>query len=138
MKKKRILSWLLAIAIVISSLPISALLPAKTVLAADLTVVAPNDATVVAGNTAEFTVEASGGTEPYTYQWEESTDSAATWNAIDGAISATYTIDSTTIEMDNYQYRCVVQRCYGACQYSDIRCGVAEGSGVFGAHDCVR
>ena len=109
MKKKRILSWLLAIAIVISSLPISALLPAKTVLAADLTVVAPNDATVVAGNTAEFTVEASGGTEPYTYQWEESTDSAATWNAIDGAISATYTIDSTTIEMDNYQYRCVVQ-----------------------------
>ena len=109
MKKKRILSWLLAIAIVISSLPISALLPAKTVLAADLTVVAPNDATVVAGNTAEFTVEASGGTEPYTYQWEESTDSAATWNAIDGATSATYTIDSTTIEMDNYQYRCVVQ-----------------------------
>jgi len=35
----------------------------------DLLVSEPDDAYCVAGDTVEFYVEASGGTEPYTYQW---------------------------------------------------------------------
>ncbi len=36
------------------------------------------------------TASASGGTESYSYQWEQSTDGGSTWNNISGATSSTY------------------------------------------------
>lgn len=58
------------------------------------------------GQTATFSVVATGSN--LTYQWQQSTD-GSTWTNIDGANSATYTIENTTTGMNGYQYCCVVK-----------------------------
>ena len=72
----------------------------------------PVSQTVTAGNTATFTVAASG--ENLTYQWQQSTDSGSNWTAINDATEASYTIDNTTTYMSGYQYRCVVSNSAGS------------------------
>ena len=67
----------------------------------------PQDAEVTEGEPATFSVEASGS-EPLTYQWQESTDNGQTWTAIDDATSAKYQIAATTLEMSGRQYQCIV------------------------------
>lgn len=73
----------------------------------------PYDDTVTEGEDATFTVEASAGSETLTYQWQQSTDSGSSWTNIESATSASYTINSTTISMSGYQYRCVVKSASG-------------------------
>src|SRR5580704_3465477 len=61
----------------------------------------PPNQTVVVGQTATFSVIATG-TPPLTYQWQKGTA------AITGAISASYTTAAATPADDGTQYRVVV------------------------------
>lgn len=64
----------------------------------------PSDATVTVGQTATFTVTASG-TPPPTFAWQRSND-GSTWTFISGATSATYSFTSTKSD-DNVLFRAV-------------------------------
>ena len=72
----------------------------------------PTNQTVTAGNTATFTVAASG--ENLSYKWQQSTENGLSWTDIEGANSATYTIAATSTDMSGYQYRCVVSNSAGS------------------------
>ena len=73
----------------------------------------PTSQTVTEGGTATFTVVTSG-TEPLSYQWQQSTDSGQSWTDIEDATDATYTIGATTTSMSGNQYRCVVSNSAGS------------------------
>jgi len=66
----------------------------------------PASQTITAGNTATFTVTATGGA-PLTYQWQKNGANIA------GAISASYTITNAQ-STDAANYRCVVTNPAGA------------------------
>ena len=72
----------------------------------------PASQTVTEGNTATFTVAATG--EKLSYQWQQSTDNGQSWTDISGANAATYTTAATTTSMSGYQYRCVVSNSAGS------------------------
>jgi Secretion system C-terminal sorting domain/Ig-like domain CHU_C associated len=78
------------------------------------------NAAVVEGSNASFTITAIG--TALNYQWQESTDSSTSWTNLvnnatySGVTTATLTITSTTIAMDNYYYRCIVD---GTCSPAD-------------------
>ena len=67
----------------------------------------PQDAAVTEGESVTFSVEASGS-EPLTYQWQESADGGQNWTDIGGATSAEYQTAATTLEMNGRQYQCIV------------------------------
>lgn len=66
----------------------------------------PADQSVTAGQTATFSVTATG-TAPLTYRWQLSTD-GTTFNTIAGATSASYTTPATTAAMNGQRYRVIV------------------------------
>lgn len=68
----------------------------------------PQDVEVKENETATFTVNAAG-TEPLSYQWQQSTDNGNSWTDIAGETNATYTTGETTMDMSGTQYRCVVE-----------------------------
>lgn len=84
-----------------------------TVKYAPTITIQPTSQTVTEGETATFTVVASG-TELLSYQWQQSTDSGLNWTDITGATDATYTTEGTTTSMNDYQYRCVVSNSTGS------------------------
>ncbi|MDY5414970.1 S-layer homology domain-containing protein, partial [Anaerotignum sp.] len=67
----------------------------------------PQNVEVKENETATFTVNATG-TEPLSYQWQQSTDKGTNWTNIASANAAEYTIGQTTMSMNGWQYRCVV------------------------------
>lgn len=67
----------------------------------------PQDVEVIENETAIFTVEATGS--DLSYQWQQSTDNGNSWTNIASATSDTYTTGKTTMDMNGYQYRCVVK-----------------------------
>ena len=67
----------------------------------------PQDVEVKENETANFTVEATG--TDLSYQWQQSTDKGQSWTDITGETNATYTIATTTMDMNGTQYRCVVK-----------------------------
>ena len=69
----------------------------------------PQNVNVCTGNTASFSVTATG--LGLGYQWQLSTDGGVNYNPIAGATSSTYTIASVTAGMNNYRYRCIVSGC---------------------------
>ncbi|EOQ40140.1 S-layer homology domain-containing protein [Butyricicoccus pullicaecorum] len=71
----------------------------------------PTAQTVTEGNTATFTVAVTG--ENLSYQWQQSTDNGSSWTDITGETNATYTIATTTMDMNGTQYRCVVENNIG-------------------------
>ena len=68
----------------------------------------PQDVEVKENETATFTVEATGS-EPLSYQWQQSTDNGKNWTNIASANAAEYTTGKTTMDMSGTQYRCVVK-----------------------------
>jgi autotransporter-associated beta strand protein len=69
----------------------------------------PSNIAVSAGQTANFSVTATGSSP--TYQWEYSTDNGANWSPVStgtGATTSSYTTAVTTTGENGYQYRCVV------------------------------
>lgn len=71
----------------------------------------PQNQTVDEGETATFTITATG--DPLTYQWQQSTD-GADWTDISGANSDTYTTEAATTDMNGRQYRCKVSNSAGS------------------------
>lgn len=68
----------------------------------------PQDVEVKENETATFAVKVTG-TEPLSYQWQQSTDNGNSWTDIAGETNATYTTGKTTMDMSGTQYRCVVK-----------------------------
>lgn len=66
----------------------------------------PTDQTANAGATATFSVTATGGAAPYTYQWQD--DSGGSFADISGATSSSYVTAAATYSMQSRRYRCVV------------------------------
>lgn len=66
----------------------------------------PQDVEVKENETATFIVNAIGS--DLSYQWQQSTDSGNNWTNIDSANAAEYTTGKTTMDMNGWQYRCVV------------------------------
>lgn len=73
----------------------------------------PQDVEVKENETATFAVKVTG-TEPLSYQWQQSTDKGSSWTNIDSATSDTYTTGKTTMDMSGTQYRCVVSNSAGS------------------------
>lgn len=68
----------------------------------------PQDVEVKENETATFTVKVTG-TEPLSYQWQQTTDNGKNWTNIASANAAEYTTGKTTMDMSGTQYRCVVK-----------------------------
>ena len=64
----------------------------------------PQSVSVTEGQSATFSVTATG--DNLRYQWQ--INSGNGWSAITGATDASYTIDRTTTAMSGNQYRCIV------------------------------
>ena len=73
----------------------------------------PANVEVKENETATFNVKVTG-TEPLSYQWQQSTDNGQNWTDIGRATDATYTEEATTTSMNGYQYRCVVSNSAGS------------------------
>ena len=81
--------------------------------AAPVVTLNPTSQTVNAGQTATFTVGASGNPTP-TVQWQQSTGTGGPFTDIPGATSTTYTIASTTVSQNGYQYQAVFTNLAGS------------------------
>ena len=71
----------------------------------------PGDATVKVGETATFTVAASG--TGLTYQWQIDRNDGKRWVNIDGAIAMNYTTSAVDISCNGFKYQCVVSNSAG-------------------------
>jgi pimeloyl-ACP methyl ester carboxylesterase len=81
--------------------------PACTPISSTYTI---SNQTVTAPAPANFSVSASGSS--ITYQWQYSTNNGSTWNNVpnsslySGSTSSSLTVNSTSLSMDGYLYRC--------------------------------
>lgn len=66
----------------------------------------PENTSVCKSFTADFTVSATGSSP--NYQWQQSINAGNTFTDIPGKTNSKLTLDSVTLAMNNYQYRCVV------------------------------
>ena len=66
----------------------------------------PINSGICPGNTANYTLSASG--PGLSYQWQMSTDGGITFTNISGATSSSLNIANVTTSMNNYQYRSIV------------------------------
>ena len=71
----------------------------------------PDNATVKAGETATFTIAASG--TGLTYQWQIDRNDGNGWVNIDGATAASYTTSTVDISCNGFKYQCVVSNSAG-------------------------
>jgi LPXTG-motif cell wall-anchored protein len=80
--------------------------------------VQPEDATVLAGQTATFKVEAKG--QGLTYKWQRRTGPTDSWKDISGATSASYTTSEVNKSHNGYHYRIIITDGYGNSVTSGI------------------
>lgn len=71
----------------------------------------PGNATVKAGETATFTIAASG--TDLTYLWQIDRNDGNGWVNIDGATAASYTTSTVDISCNGFKYQCVVSNSVG-------------------------
>jgi hypothetical protein len=67
-----------------------------------------------------------GGTGPFTYVWEVSTNSGGSWNPVSGGVysgenTATLSITGALLSMNSYYYHCIVT---GACGNATSNYGI--------------
>ena len=72
----------------------------------------PVDQRVTAGETAAFTVTATG--DALQYQWYIDRNDGKGWQKLNNAAEATYITSKADADNDGYQYRCVVTDAHGA------------------------
>lgn len=78
----------------------------------------PSDAEVNNGETATFTVVASGLN--LSYQWKINRDDGSGWNDISGANAASYSTSTVDANCDGYQYKCVVSNSGGDVESNTV------------------
>ncbi len=71
----------------------------------------PGNATVKVGETATFTIAASG--DNLTYQWQIDRNDGKGWVNIDGATATNYTTSTVDINCSGFKYQCVVSNSAG-------------------------
>jgi hypothetical protein len=89
--------------------------------------VQPADQTVTVGQTATFSVTATG-TAPLSYQWQESTDGGATWSPV-GTNSSSYTTAATTVGESGAKFQVVVTNSAGSVTSSSATLTVTSSGG---------
>src|SRR5207245_909953 len=72
----------------------------------------PQNQSVTAGQTASFSVAASG-TAPLSYQWQSKPSGASSFSNIAGATSSSYTTPATSLSDSGAQFQCVVSNSAG-------------------------
>ncbi len=72
----------------------------------------PQNQTVTAGQTASFTIAASG-TAPLAFQWQRSNDLGTTWANISAATAASITTGALSTSDNNAQFRCIATNAAG-------------------------
>lgn len=71
----------------------------------------PQNLAVMSGQSASFTVAATGG--GLSYQWQSQAQGAGSFSNISGAVSAIYNIPSASLAQSGTQFRCVVTNSHG-------------------------
>ena len=71
----------------------------------------PVDQYVQIGQTADFSLEASGAL--LTYQWYANKGDGLGWIKLTGATQTSYQVNRVTLNQNGYQYRCVITDVYG-------------------------
>ena len=95
----------------------------------------PVNRTVLAGDSASFTVAANGNPTP-AFQWQRSTDGGANWSNLSndgtysGVATSTMTVSGTTAGMSGYQFRAVASNSEGIANSNAATLTVDGGSGV--------
>lgn len=102
----------------------------------------PQNASVTVGNSAHFSVAASGVPTP-TFQWQLSTDDGASWSNVNGATSAGYDTPATVAGDNGKQYRAVASNTEAAVSSDTALLTVTAAltatvrpMGAGGAHSC--
>ena len=78
----------------------------------------PTDQVVAPGETADFTVVATG--DGLSYQWYINRNDGRGWVRLQGANSPTYTTSAADKAFDGFQYACEVRDMHGNTARSDI------------------
>ena len=78
----------------------------------------PTDQHVIAGETANFTVVATG--DGLKYQWYIDRNDGKGWQKLNNATDAIYVTSTVQADNDGYQYRCVITDAHGAEATTDI------------------
>ena len=86
----------------------------------------PQPASVKAGETATFTVNATG--TDLKYQWQVNKNDNAGFVNIDGATSESYKFNVASAEFNGYQYQCVVSNQSGSDTSDPVTLNVTENS----------
>ena len=90
----------------------------------------PTSETVATGHNVSFSI-AANSTLAASYQWSVSTDSGATWSALQdgvnytGATTRTLTVTNATAAMSGYLYRCTASNSAGSVNSSVLTLSVA-------------
>ena len=72
----------------------------------------PQNVTVITGQTATFTVTATGA-GPLAYQWQKKTGADAPWEDIPGAVSSEHTTSQANMGNSGFMYRVIATDAYG-------------------------
>ena len=80
----------------------------------------PENVIGAVGDTVSFTIKAEGGTEPYTYQWQQSYYGSG-WSNMTGKTKSTlsFTVSDSREFDDEYCYRCIVTDAAGTSLISN-------------------
>lgn len=84
----------------------------------------PSDAEVDNGETATFTVVASGAN--LSYQWKINRNDGSGWKDISGANAASYTTSTVDANCDGYQYKCVVSNSGGDVESNAVTLNIKK------------
>lgn len=87
----------------------------------------PGNATVKVGETASFTIAASG--TDLTYQWQIDRNDGKGWVNIDGATATSYTTSTVNISCNGFKYKCVVSNSTGNVESNSATLTVQDAGG---------
>ena len=88
----------------------------------------PQNKSIKVGETATFTVAATGTPEP-TYQWQIDRGDGNGWVNISGATQASYTTSAVSLDNSGYKYRCVITNSAGSVTSGEALLTVTEDGG---------
>ena len=87
----------------------------------------PGNATVKVGETATFTIAASG--DNLTYQWKINRNDGNGWINIAGATATSYTTSTVNISCNGFKYKCVVSNSAGNVESNSATLTVQDAGG---------
>ena len=95
----------------------------------------PGNATVKVGETANFTIVASG--TDITYQWQIDRNDGNGWANIDGATATRYTTSAVDISCNGFKYQCVVSNSAGTVTSNTAVLTVTESTPTKGDYQII-